>query len=479
MRRMSGMDAMFLYNEIPTQHMHTLKLAILDPPPGPEGYSFEKERDLLEATLDRLPPFRWKVVPTPFSINHPLWIEDPDFDLDLHVHRAALPAPGGREELCDFIAEVASRPLDRTRPMWEMWMVEGLEGGRVAAVIKIHHSLADGHATADMLNEYMTARAGEIPPAPEKAWQPESVPSRAWLFWRGVADLVPYLFRGLPVLFRAVRAARQRKAEALEAGVEQPPAAFSGPNTMINALLTSHRRFAYTTLSLADVKETAKAFGATVNDVLLAVVSGAVRRYLLERDDLPSESLVACVPTDTRSPEQSKTYGNHVSTMYVDLCTGVEDPSERLAAIHRATEASKVELEDTKGARLPDFFEYVPPVISRMLMSRTQTHMKKLGRPSQANVIVSNVRGPAEPLYHDRLPMREFYSIGPVLEGMGLNITGWSYTDRMNIALLADRGMIPDLAPLVDALSDSLEELHKAAIERRAADSPDSSEASR
>ncbi|MBW2423604.1 MAG: wax ester/triacylglycerol synthase family O-acyltransferase [Deltaproteobacteria bacterium] len=466
MRRMSGMDAMFLYNEIPTQHLHTLKLAILDPPEGPEGYSFEKERDLLEETLDRLPPLRWKVVPTPFSINHPLCIEDPAFDLDLHVHRAALPEPGGKKELCDFIAEVSSRPLDRTRPMWEMWMVEGLEGGRIASVVKVHHSLADGHATADMLNEFLTARAGELPPKPARPWQPEPIPSRAWLFWRGVADLIPYLFRGIPVLVRAIQAARKRKAAHIEAGVKQPPSPFTGPNTMVNAILTAQRRFAYTTLPLDVVKQTGRAFGASINDVLLAVVAGGVRRYLLERDDLPDAPLVACVPIDTRAAEKEKTYGNHVSTMYVDLCTTIDDPVERLLAIHEATEASKLELEDTKGARLPDFFEYVPPVISRVLMSRGQTHMKRMGRPSQANVIVSNVRGPAQPLFHDRLPLNEFYSIGPVLEGMGLNITGWSYNERMNIALLADRAMVPDLWPLVDALHDALDELRKAAAEQ-------------
>ncbi|MBW2245364.1 MAG: wax ester/triacylglycerol synthase family O-acyltransferase, partial [Deltaproteobacteria bacterium] len=420
MRRMSGMDAMFLYNEIPTQHMHTLKLAILDPPGGAEGYSFEEERKLLASTLDRLPPFRWKVVPTPFAINHPLWIEDPDFDLDLHVHRAALPEPGGRKELSEFVSEVASRPLDRTRPMWEMWMVEGLEGGRVASVLKVHHSLADGHATADLLNQFLTARGGELPPPPEQAWKPEPIPSRAWLFWRGVVDLVPFLWRGIPSLVRAVRAARKRKAIHLAAGVEQPPPAFSGPDTTLNTVLTSHRRFAYATLPFQTAKQTAHAFGVTINDVLLAVVSGAVRRYLLEHRDLPSAPLVACVPTDMRTPEQAGTYGNHVSVMYVNLCTDIEDPAERLMAIHRATQAAKLELEDTAGARLADFFEFVPPVISRVLMSRTQTHMKRLGRPSQANLIVSNVRGPSEPLFHDRLPLGEFFSIGPVLEGMGL-----------------------------------------------------------
>jgi len=463
------MDAMFLYNEIPTQHMHTLKVAILDPPEGDEGYSFERERELLARTLDRLPPFRWKVVPTPLSINHPLLIEDPDFDLDLHVRRAALPAPGSRKELCEFIAEVVSRPLDRTRPLWEMWMVEGLEGGRIASVTKVHHSMADGHATADLLNDFLTARAGELPPAPAKPWQPEPVPSRSRLFWRGLVDLIPYLFRGIPQFVRTVRAARKRKAAHIAEGIEQPPAAFSGPDTVFNAVLGSHRRFAYTTLPLETAKQAARAFGVTVNDVLLTVVSGAVRRYLLEQGGLPEASLVACVPTDTRAAEKEPAYGNRVAVMYVDLCTDVEDPAERVAAIHRATSAAKLELEDTTGARFADFFEWVPPVISRVLMSRAQTHMKKLGRPSQANVIVSNVRGPSEPLFHERLPLREFYSIGPVLEGMGLNVTGWSYNGRLNIAVLTDRAMVRDTWPLVDALRDSLEELRKAAAEQEAA----------
>ncbi len=468
MRRMSGMDAMFLYNEIPTQHMHTLKVAILDPLAGGEQYSFEQERALLAATLDRLPPFRWRVVPTPFALNHPLWVEDPDFDLDLHVHRAALPEPGGRKELCEFVSEVASRPLDRTRPMWEMWMVEGLEGGCVASVIKLHHSLADGHATADLLNDFLTARQGELPPAPAKDWKPDPIPSRPQLLWRGLVDLVPFLWRGIPGLVRAVKTARERKAAHIAEGVEQPPEPFSGPDTSLNAVLGAQRRFAYTTLPFQTVRKTAHAFEATVNDVLLAVAAGAVRRYLLERGDLPDAPLVAAVPTDMRPPEEERRYGNHVSVMYVNLCTDIDDPSERLLAIHDATQAAKLELEDTAGARLADFFEFVPPIISRVLMSRAQTRMKKLGRPSQANLIVSNVRGPAQPLFHDRLPLREFYSIGPVLEGMGLNITGWSYNDRMNVALLADRAMVDDLSPLVDGLRDALDELHKVAVERAA-----------
>jgi WS/DGAT/MGAT family acyltransferase len=476
MRRMSGLDAMFLYNEIPTQHMHTLKVAILEPE-DPANYAFEAERRKLAQGLGRLRPFRWRVVPTPFHLNHPLWIEDPDFDLDLHVKRAALPAPGGREELADFISEIASTPLDRTRPMWKLWLVEGLEDGRIATVAKVHHSLADGHASAELLTSFASTRPGEPSEAAigGDSWQPEPVPSKTWLLWRGFVDLLAFLKDGVPRYTRAFAAARRRKAAREREGGERSPAPFSGPDTVFNGVLSSHRRFAYMTLSLPDAKLVRKAFGGTLNDVILAVVSGALRRYLAERDQLPEPPLVAWIPMDTRAPDDEPGFGNHSAVMYENLCTDIEDPVERLLAIQRCSAISKRDFADTEGARQSDFFKFVPPVVSALLMSRVSTFLKKRGRPSQANLIISNVKGPTTRLFADRTPLQALYSIGPVLEGVGLNITAWSYGDQLNFSLLSDRKMLPDLWPLADGLRDSLAELTKLATERASAESTDES----
>ncbi len=462
MRRLSGMDAMFLYNEVPTQPMHTLKLAILDP--GDE-YSFERAKREVAARLHRVPALRWRAVPTPLGLNHPLMIEDPGFDLDLHFHRAGLPAPSGQAELEDFVSELAGRPLDRTRPLWEMWMVEGLRGGQVACVMKVHHTLADGVATAEMLRQLLTRSPDEAVPAEEPPWRPEAVPSRRRRLWLALRDLAPFLWRAVPALVRSVRATRKRKAA--HAGAEPAARAYRAPDTSLNGVLSSSRSFHFGTLSFEAVRSVKDAFHATVNDVVLAAVSGALRRYLLERDDLPREPLVATIPVSTRAPDERAPHGNRVGAMYVNLCTHIEDPLERLQALQRAIVASKREFDDARGAHLADFLELIPPPLARFLFSRTSTLMKRWGLPSQANAIVSNVPGPREALFWGRTQLRRFVSIGPVLEGIGLNVTVWSYSGELAVGVLTDRRMLPDPRAILELMHDALEDLTKLASEQR------------
>lgn len=460
MHRLSGMDAMFLYNEVPTQHMHTIKLAILD---VPEDYSFEEAQREFAKRVHTVPPFRQRLVPTPLGLNHPLMIEDPDFDPELHFHRAGLPSPGGNAQLCDFISEVAGRPLDRTRPLWELWMVEGLAGRQVACVMKVHHTLADGVATADMLMRFMTALPDEPPPPPDRAWQPEAVPSRSRRLWLAARDLIPFLGHAFPALWRAALEARHRRAE--HAARPHGAHGFEAPDTSFNGLLTSHRRFAPSTIAFDEVERVKNALGGTVNDVVLAMVSGAVRRYLLERDELPERSLIATVPVSTRTPEQEGTFGNHVAALYVRLRTELEDPLERYHAIRKESAASKSDFADAPGAQLADFLELMPPFLARLMFSRTTTLMKRMGRPSQANVIVSNVPGPRQELFENRFRLAAFYSIGPVLEGIGLNITAWSYHGKLHFAVLSDRKMVPEPSLVNELLHDALLELTKLADE--------------
>jgi len=462
------MDAMFLYNEVPTQHMHTVKLAILD---VPADYSFAEARRDFAARVHTVPPLRQRVVPTPFGLNHPLMIEDPDFDPALHFRRAALPHPGGRAELCDFISEVASRPLDRTGPLWELWMVEGLAGGQVACVMKVHHALADGVATADMLRRFLSKAPGQAPEPEDPPWQPEAVPSRGRRVWLAVRDLVPFLRSAVPALWHAVRAARRRRAE--HAALVHGGHGFEAPDTSFNGLLTAQRRFSPSTIAFDEIVRVKDGLGGTVNDVVLAMVSGALRRYLLERGELPDRSLVATVPVSTRTPEQEGTFGNHVAALYVRLRTEVADPLVRYRAIQQESAASKRDFADAPGAQLADFLELMPPFVARWMFSRTTTWMKRAGRPSQANVIVSNVPGSREELYENRFPLSAFYSIGPVLEGVGLNITAWSYRDQLHFAVLSDRKMLPDPSVVNDLLRDALIELSKVADEARAASRAD------
>ena len=237
MQRLTAMDAEFLYTEdaVPAAHTHTLKVSIYDP--GAEGYSFERTKELLASRMYRLPPFRWKLVFTPLGLHHPTWINDPGFDLDWHVRRVAVPTPGGPRELCELISEIASRPLDRTRPLWELWMVEGLEGGQVAAVAKVHHAVADGISSAELLNEYHDNEPNlETEPAPP--WTPEQAPSKLMLLVLGISAVLRSLFAGLPELLKAAKAAKQRRTIAGLADSEMPPKPFKAPTLRFNQLIT-------------------------------------------------------------------------------------------------------------------------------------------------------------------------------------------------------------------------------------------------
>ena len=291
MERLTGLDAGFLYMETPSQHMHTLKVAVLDPSTIPDGYSFERVAEVLAQRLHLVPSFRRRLVNVPLRLHHPVWIEDPDFDLAAHLHRAVLPSPGGDQELDDLMSEVVSTPLDRSRPLWELWAVEGLAGGHVAFVAKIHHCLADGVKAAELLATVLDEHADTPAPDPH-AWQPEPEPSR----WRLLADAVVDLARELAHLpgllvrtFRGVRAAagaRRRRAVS-------PPLPFTTPKLSFNTALTPRRRFVTTSLSLTDVKTLKRAFDCTVNDIVLALCAGALRRYLDERGEQHGRSRCA------------------------------------------------------------------------------------------------------------------------------------------------------------------------------------------
>ena len=465
MHRLIHADALFLYNETPAQHLHTLKIAIIDPSGNPDGYSFEHEREKLASRLHRVPPFRWRVVPTPFSLHHPLVVES-DVDLDLHLHRATVSSPGGPRELAELISEIASRPLDRDRPLWESWMVEGLAGGRVACVGKIHHTLADGVVSAELLNEFLTHEpedelAHDAPP-----WLPEAVPSRGRLVAMGVRDLARFLPHAVRELARAVRESHRREAATAARHGERPPTPGSGPLTSLNRVLSAQRRFAFTELPLSQAKAVRKAFGVTLNDVVVAVVAAAVRRYLEPRGELPSVPLMAVVPVSLHTPEDKGRYGNHSSPMYVALHSEIADPVERLRATQSATGAAKQHFQDTKGAQEPDWLEVFPPFVSKLVFRRLPTWMMKRGRPPRGNVIISNVPGASEPLYYGRSKVTGFFSMGPLLEGIGLNVTVWSYGDQLAWSFLACRNAVDDVWELVDGVRTSFEELAEAARSR-------------
>jgi diacylglycerol O-acyltransferase / wax synthase len=467
MRRLHGADALFLYSETPAQHLHTLKIGIIDPTENPEGYSFEHEKEKLATRLHRVPPFRWRVVPTPLALHHPVWVESL-VDLDFHVRRAAVPTPGGTRELCELVSEIASRPLDRSRPLWELWLVEGLEGGRIAAVSKIHHTLADGVASAELLNEFLTRTPDEEVLHAAPPWAPEPAPAWRQRLALGLRDLWQFLPRAIRELARAIRETRRREAAGHAEPLPAPPRPGTAPPTSLNGVLSAQRRFAIASLSLSDARAVRRAFGVTLNDVVVAMVAGALRAYLAPRGELPAVPLVATIPVSLRTPEDAGRYGNHTGAMYVALRSDLADPVERLEATRLATRAAKQHFEDTRGAQLADWLELFPPVVTQLVFSRLPTWLKQLGRPSQANVIISNVPGAGDCLYYGRSKLTDFFSVGPLLEGIGLNVTVWSYADRLELSLLACRDAVRDPWELISALRAEFEALVKAAPARSA-----------
>ncbi|MGI9284170.1 MAG: WS/DGAT/MGAT family O-acyltransferase [Pseudomonadales bacterium] len=461
MKRLEGMDAVFLHTESPTQYMHTLKIAIFDAPEDGAAYSFQDQLAHIASTIHRVPPFRWKALSIPLNIHHPLWMDDPDFDLALHVHRAALPAPAGEKELSEFIENIASTPLNRDRALWELWMVEGYQGDKVAAVSKVHHALADGVGTAELLEDFMTRKPGEDVPASTGSFG-EQVPTRAALAWSSVKDLVRDLGK-IPGQIGRIRAAKKRREARNLPLQEQPPEPYTGPFTLLNGPLSSHRKFTFFTVPLEDIKLIRKAFNTTINDVVLNMVAQALREYLQTRNALPSEPRNATVPVSTRAPEKVHTYGNKVGSLCVSLCTDIEDTVQRLPAIHRAVEASKLEFEDTKGGRAADFVGLLPPMAVRAIGSYSR-RLSEQGKSPSFNVIVSNVPGPRQQLYDDYLPMREFYSIGPVLEGVGLNITAWSFRDNLSFSVLSCYRAVPEPNEIRDSLLCAMQTMKTAAL---------------
>ena len=458
MERLTGLDAGFLYMETPSLHMHTLKISVIDPSSIPGGYNFQLFKDVLAERLHLLPPFRRRVVEVPMRVHHPVWIEDPNFDLSHHVRRVGCPSPGGMREFAELVSDIASRQLERQRPLWEIWVIEGLEDGKIAFVAKIHHSVADGIAAASLLANVAADLTGQATP---EAWRPEPVPGRWELFRDAVRDLgreVAGLPRLLRTTLRNMRAVRRKRVEADLA----PPLPFQTPKTRFNTALTPHRIFTMSTLSLDDVKIVKNAFDATVNDVVLAVVAGALRRYLSERGELPDRPLVAGVPVSTAA-DPERLGGNKVSNMFTALRTDIADPIERLRAIHEVTKAAK-EFHNVLGSEmLRDWSEITPPrPFAWFMRMYSRRELATRHRPP-INLVVSNVPGPRTPLSIADANIVALYSMGPILEGIGLNVTVWSYVDSMNFGLVSCPEFAPDLWALTDALGDELADLVKRA----------------
>jgi diacylglycerol O-acyltransferase / wax synthase len=465
MERMTGMDAGFLYMETPSLHMHTLKIGVIDPANVAGGYSFERFRDELSKRLHLLPPFRRRIVEVPRGIHHPVWIEDPDFDLDRHLKKTSIPAPGGAREMDAVIGEIASTQLRRDRPLWELWALEGLQDGHVAFVAKIHHALADGVAAAALLANVLTVDPEPADPAPPaEPWRPESIPDQKTLSRDAYRERRKSV-RGIPALYRRTRAGGRELAKHRETASIRPPRPIRDvPRTSFNGPLSPNRVFATATLDLEDFKRAKSALGVTLNDVVLAVAGGAVKRYLDSRGERLDKSLVAAVPVSTDKAEDvARLGGNRVANMFTTLATDVADPVARVRAIHEVTKEAKVTQNILGADTMANWLEYAPPKPFNWFMRNYSRRGLAARHRPPINLVVSNVPGPRTPLYIAGAKLVALYSVGPILEGIGLNITVWSYMNQMNFAAIACLDLLPDVHQVTDGLSDSLDELLKAA----------------
>jgi WS/DGAT/MGAT family acyltransferase len=454
-RSLRGADGFFLYKESRTQHLHTIKVQVIEPAAG-DVISIDEVKRGLEPGIARIPPFHWQLVKMPIRIVHPIWRYRARLDLDYHVRRAAVPSPGGKREFAEVISEIASTGLERDRPLWQVWVVEGLAGGRIAYVTKLHHAVADGISSARILLDGFAERPDLENEAALHVWSggDEPEPSTRVLLRhelrmlrRFVAMLPNFLRRGARFLWIGLR--RRLRGEPRGA---QP---FSAPSMRFNQPITPHRWYAYAQVSVSDMKRIKDELGGTLNDVFVALCSGAVRRYLDAHGELPEEPLTASVPVSIRKAHEERTYGNRTSSWIVSLATDIADPLARYHAIVASTQGARAAHDAKDPELLGDAMELWP--IYRFVLNAFNTLGRKLtGRPS-ISTIVSNVRGPSEPIYSGGSKVVDLLSMGPIVDDQGLNFTGWSYLDKMNIGIVACREHVPDIWDMAEGAESELE----------------------
>ena len=449
---MSGLDARFLYSETPNAHMHTMKVVVVDLAGRREPLSPESLPDLIEERLSRMPVLRRRVVPAPHNLGNPVLVDDPDFDIANHLRTVQAAPPGTQRKLDEVVADIAGVALPRDRPLWEMTVVTGLEGGRVGFVMKLHHALADGVASVALLeNAFITDEAAAV----VDSFRPEPIPDSRALY-RAAASGASVAFKTVPRVVKRT-ASGVRHARLARKTVTTPlPGPFAGPKTPFNVALTTDRTFAGLAVPL-DVLITAKrTAGVTLNDTFLALCGGGIRRYLARMGELPDKSMVASVPMATRT-DLHRLGGNHVDNIFLPLGTDLADPLQRIRHINDCSVAVR-RIRKEFG---PDLFEWrsgLVPASFHGLLPKVwgATGLADHLRPP-LNVVASCVRGPRSNLEIDGGQVTSLYSCGPILEGIGLNITAWSYVDTMYISVLGCSASLSDPWLLSADLSDELE----------------------
>ncbi|HET7385465.1 MAG TPA: wax ester/triacylglycerol synthase family O-acyltransferase [Nocardioidaceae bacterium] len=480
MRQLTSLDAQFLHVESPTTVGHVGSLILLDPTTAPGGrWNLETMRAVFETRLHLAAPLRQRLVELPLGLGRPYWVDDPHFDLEFHLRELALPAPGDRQQLGEQVARIHARQLDRTRPLWEAYVITGLADGLVAFYSKIHHAAIDGVSGAEILEAIMDVAVEPREVTPEDdPFVPRPLPSMADLLLRGLEgigrhplEMVKTVPRSLSYIDQLPGAANipgahlvSETASLMRTALGQDGAAdlrvrdLRAPRTPLNGPITAHRRFSFGSLPLTDVKAVKNHFSLTVNDVVMTLTAGALRRWLLDHDALPEKPLVVAVPVSVRTEDQKGANGNEISVMLAELPTHIADPEERVHFMRDSMADAKRHFEAVPASLLQDLSALIPTALSGLA---ARALFKLATVPGVLfNLFVSNVPGPQLPLYVGGARVLGVYPVSAVTDMTGaLNITLFSYDGNLDFGLIACREMVPDVWNLIDYLKEAMGEL--------------------
>jgi diacylglycerol O-acyltransferase len=492
MKQLSGVDASFLYMETAKAWGHVSGLAVFLRPDTPDWSPYDALYNRLEAYLPKLDPLRRRLVEVPLRLDHPYWIEDPDFDLEFHVRETAIPPPGTEDKLAALVARLIARPLDRSHPLWEAYVIEGLSNDRFAILTKLHHATIDGAAGAELM-ALMYQPAGAVAAPSEAALVPiphaPPVPSPATVLRQALTDVVrkPTKFARLQV--RSVRAlgdlTRNHGLNGLadlmrtlpnpigarlgghppsadaEADGSPPPPVTSAPATPFNGTISGHRRVALRTVSLEEIQRFKRVAGFTVNDVVMAACAGALRTYLQDKDVLPEQPLIAMVPVSIRTGTEEDQWTNRVSAIFAPIPTDEPDPTRRLGRVHQAMNEAKERFKLMPADVITQYAEFAPPALAiRAASVASRLRVADRMRPP-FNLVISNVPGPRHRLFLDGAELEHYYPVSTITDSQGLNITLQSYQGILDFSLVGDRVLVPDIDHLADLLVQEFAFLQK------------------